>query len=291
MKSEGISKCDFNSIIYNIWYRVFSQCRVRFRFWSDWRQAALQQSNSCFKVFPSPLHCKAATMLPGKCERVNLKASQRFLNPKSRRGEKKTERESGGLLFLSSVFFLSSINWCGEGSFSPTHRRCQGGHTQTVHVNVHSLPYKPRTHKFAHSSACKLCPHHLSLCSVYFFSKESCFFSQRSFCLSFVSIINWCKVFWANGPTVTPFLKFYLHQCKTIWSYFYFFYLFLTNYSQRNIFFLPGFCCFASKPPPLNSSHPSPAASLSFPGCHAGDSRADHGAGEGTEGEHEHLCP
>lgn len=91
---------------------------------------------------------KAPARLSQKCEHVNLKASQPLgagekENKKIRQRvtERERERELGGLLFLSSVFFHSSITQCGEGSFPPTHRRCQGGHTQTVRVNVHSTLY------------------------------------------------------------------------------------------------------------------------------------------------------
>lgn len=47
------------------------------------------------------------------------------------------------------------------------------------------------------------------------------------------------------------------------------------------------------KPPPRASpanSFRSSASSLSFPGSHAGDGGAAHRDGEGSEGEHEHLC-
>lgn len=47
------------------------------------------------------------------------------------------------------------------------------------------------------------------------------------------------------------------------------------------------------KPPPRTSpanSFRSSASSVSFPGSHAGDGGAPHRDGEGSEGEHEHLC-
>lgn len=40
---------------------------------------------------------------------------------------------------------------------------------------------------------------------------------------------------------------------------------------------------------PANSSRSS-ASSLSFPGSYAGDGGEAHRDGEGSEGEHEHLC-
>lgn len=120
-----------------------------------------------------PRDPKAFALLPEKCERVNLKASQLL---RSRRGslKKKRGREvRGGLLFLSSVFFHSSITQCGEGSFSPTHHRCQRGHTQTMRVNVHGLLNTPTlTHVHTHMDVGKghstytLFLHHLSLSAV-----------------------------------------------------------------------------------------------------------------------------
>lgn len=161
--------------------------------------------------------------------------------------QKKREQENWrGLLFLSSVFFHSSITQCGEGSFPPTHHGCQRGHTQTVRVNTHSLLHTPTlTHALTRTDVGKghsTYTHSLSItyrsllgCVFFFFfwvlfSLTTAFDFLKCFlCFYF----TWTGSLLAKRLTNSLSVKLYFvhtvqFHCKNIWWW-----LFKTKYTQR----------------------------------------------------------
>lgn len=186
------------------------------------------QLNFYWKVSSCPCDSKASARLPLKCEHVNLKAGA--VEKVNRKSDREWKRENwGGLLFLSSVFFHSSITQCGEGSFPPTHHRCQRGHTQTVRVNVHSTLYtliQAHTHMddskghstylhplsiTYHSLLSWLCL--FSLRKILFFSHHSFLKSLICFCFTWIGFLSLgSKQIQLSSNYLLPILYFF--QCE-----------------------------------------------------------------------------
>lgn len=178
------------------------------------------------------------------------------------------------LLFLSSVFFHCSITQWEEFSLG-----VREGHTQTPHAHMCSLmqmlaKVRALTHSHSPSVITLFCLGCVSFLVLFSFSAE--------LLISFVSALHTFFFFYKRSG----------HMCFSN-----IFHDFIK--SSKPIFLIktnpypPALWYFASEPPPRSSptiSFRSSASSLSFPGSHAGDSRAAHRDGEGSKGEHEHLC-
>lgn len=157
------------------------------------------------------IHVTLRLLLPEKCERVNLKASQLL----RRESLRKKPRENLGVYYFCPVFSFTVPSPSVERDpFPPTHHRCQRGHTQTVRVNVHGRLRTPTlTHgcwqRSQHLHTLSL--HHLSLSSVLAVSLSSertlVLLSPQLFLrpqvLSFVST----GFLLAKGPTNISFHK------------------------------------------------------------------------------------
>lgn len=206
------------------------------------------------------------------CERgVELRSSRERQNASSR---------IGGVYYFCPVFSFAvpsprdpppPIIWCQRGPHTNATR---------PHVLAHADIGKGQS-TYIHSLR------QLSLSSVLALSLFLyCFLSQRSV---------WLKDFLCFCLTQFFFFFFYKRSDRMCFSKI--FPEFKKN--SKQIFLIktnpypPAFCCFVSQPPPRCSptiSFGSSASSLSFPGSHAGDGWAAHRDGEGSKGEHEHLC-
>lgn len=172
--------------------------------------------------------CTAPTKV-WTCELEGKSTSRSRRESKQKIRQRVKEREFGGLLFLSSVFFHSSITQCGEGSFPPTHHRCQRGHTQTVRVNVHSTLYTlihAHTHMddskghstylrplsiTYHSLLSWLCL--FSLRKILFFSHHSFLKSLICFCFTWIGFLSFgSKQMQLSSNYLLPILYFF--QCE-----------------------------------------------------------------------------